>query len=92
MIPRATLDELLARLSPPPTLVAELLAARLRTDFPGLHITVCGEDDIPPRLPAAAENAHCRLYYVDGSEHCLRLTTDDEAASGVVVALLDDDE
>lgn len=69
----------------------EELLASLRNAFPGIHISVCGEDDVPPRLPPAAENAVCRLYYVDANEHCLKLTNDAEAASGIVVALCADD-
>lgn len=67
-------------------------ARQLRAAFPGLHVTVCGEDDIPPRLPAAAENEHCFLYYVDASEHCLKLTTDADSATGVAVAIRSDDD
>jgi hypothetical protein len=74
-----------------PPLAFDDLTRRLRAAFPGVHLTVCGEDDVPPRLPAAAENARCFLYYVDASEHCLKLTADAEAATGVVVALRDDD-
>jgi hypothetical protein len=47
---------------------------------------------MPPRLAAVAENSCCRLYYVDSSDHCLRLTSDAAAASGLVVALIDLDE
>jgi hypothetical protein len=64
-------------------------AADLRQRFPGIRFTVCSDDDIPPRIPAAAENALCNLYYVDANEHCLKLTSDAEAASGLVVAFHD---
>lgn len=67
------------------------MATNLRETFPGIHFTVCGEDDIPPRLAAAAGNERCELYYIDGSEHCLKLTADAAAASGIVVALRGDD-
>lgn len=75
-----------------PPLAFDDLTRRLRSAYPGVHITICGEDDIPPRLPAAAENERCLLYYVDASEHCLKLTTDAEAATGIVVALRADEE
>jgi hypothetical protein len=68
------------------------LKTLLRSAFPGTHITVCGEDDIPARLPAVAGNERCELYYVDAGEHCLKLTADAEAASGIVVALRGDDD
>lgn len=90
MIDRALLDGILAAVAP--QLPHEELARRLRAAFPGVHVTVCGEDDIPPRLPCAAENALCYLYYVDAGEHCLKLTTDADAATGVAVALRSDDD
>lgn len=70
----------------------ESLLAALRAAFPGTTISLCGEDDVPPRLAPAAENGVCRLYYVDAGDHCLRLTTDAEAASGIVVALCGKDD
>jgi len=90
MIAAELLERVLQNVTPP--LAHDDLARRLRAAFPGTHITVCGEDDIPPRLPAAAEGAACLLYYVDAQEHCLKLTTDAEAASGIVVALRGDED
>lgn len=73
--------------------LSDALVTRLRTAFPGVHFSVCSDDDMPPRLSPAAGNTFCRLYYVDSGGHCLRLTTDPEAATGLVVALRDwDDE
>jgi hypothetical protein len=89
MIDAATLDGILAAVSP--RLTFDDLARQLRASYPGIHVTVCGEDDVPPRLTPAAENQHCYLYYVDANEHCLKLTTDAEAATGVAVALRSDD-
>ena len=89
MIDAGFLDAVLAAVLP--RLSYDDQVRHLRGAFPGVHITVCGEDDIPPRLPAAAENAYCYLYYVDASEHCLKLTSDAEAATGLAVALRDDD-
>ncbi len=90
MIDAALLEDILAGVSP--RLTFDEQARQLRAAFPGIHITVCGEDDVPARLSAVAENAHCCLYYVDASEHCLKLTTDAEAATGVAVALRGDDD
>lgn len=89
MIDASMLDRVLGAVSP--VLTYDALAQQLRAAFPGVHITVCSEDDIPPRLPPAAESSTCLLYYVNAAEHCLKLTTDAEAATGVVVALRDDD-
>ena len=74
-----------------PPLGYDDLTRRLRASFPDVHVTVCGEDDVPPRLAAAAENERCFLYYVDASEHCLKLTADAFSATGVVVALRSED-
>jgi hypothetical protein len=90
MIESATLERVLGAVSP--RLTFDDLARQLRADFPGIHVTVCCEDDVPPRLTPAAENEHCYLYYVDASEHCLKLTTDAEAATGVAVALRSEDD
>jgi len=73
--------------------LGDVLVTRLRADFPGVHFSVCSDDDMPPRLAPVAGNGFCRLYYVDSANHCLRLTSDAEAATGLVVALRDwDDE
>lgn len=90
MIDAALLESVLAGVSP--RLTFDDLARQLRASFPGVHITVCGEDDVPPRLTPAAENEHCYLYYVDANEHCLKLTTDAESATGLAVALRSDDD
>jgi hypothetical protein len=68
------------------------LSVLLREAFADIHITVCSDDDIPPRLAAVAGNAVCQLYFVDGSEHCLKLTTDADSASGIVVAMRGDED
>jgi hypothetical protein len=66
------------------------LTASLRQQFPNVHFTVCSDDDMPPNLKPAFASTLVRLYYVDANEHCLKLTTDAEAASGIVVAFHDD--
>jgi hypothetical protein len=86
------LTAVLARVAASPNMAYAVLQQSLRGEFTGMHITVCGEDDIPPRLPAVAENDLCQLYFVDASEHCLKLTSDAEAASGIVVALRADED
>jgi Family of unknown function (DUF6129) len=89
MIEAALLEQVIGQVQPSASFDA--LAQQLRAAFPGIHITVCGEDDVPPRLTPAAEGPVCRLYYVDANEHCLKLTTDAEVATGIVVALIGDD-
>ena len=66
--------------------------AELRRQFPGVPITVCSDDDIPALLTAVHETAAARFYYVEASsEHCVRLSTDAETASGIVVGLIGED-
>ena len=70
----------------------DILVTHLRKSYPGTHFSICNDDDMPPRLSAVAGNTFCRLYYVDSADHCLRLTSDAEAATGLVVALRDWDD
>ena len=66
--------------------------AELRRQFPGVPITVCSDDDIPALLTAVHETPVARFYYVEASsEHCVRLSTDAETASGIVVGLIGED-
>lgn len=65
----------------------------LRQRFPGLSFSECDEDDVPARVPAVLDAGGYRLYLVSGTGgHCLALTDDPEAATGVVVATKADDE
>lgn len=57
----------------------------LRAAYPTVHLTHCLDDDIlegRPVLTCPGGN----VYLVDGREHCLRLTDDYEAATGLVLA------
>ena len=72
--------------------LGDALVTHLRSLFPGVHFSVCSDDDMPTRSVPAAGNAFCRLYYVASGGHCLQLTGDAEAATGLVVALRDLDE
>jgi len=81
--------ELLARVAAAVT--PDVVEAELRQKFPGVRITVCSDDDIPSRLTAAHETAAARFYYFDASEHCVKLSTDAESASGIVVGLIGED-
>jgi hypothetical protein len=63
--------------------------AALRARYPALHFTFCSDDEICG--PAAAhEESAFKLYLVDGSGHCLALTNDPAAATGLVVAARED--
>jgi hypothetical protein len=63
----------------------------LRRKFPGVRITVCSDDDLPARLTAVRETAAARFFFIDAGEHCVKLSSDAETASGIVVGLLGDD-
>lgn len=88
----AFLDQVLNHVSGAASTVHEVLAQDLRAAFPGRHVSVCNEDDIPPRLQPAAENVACLIYYVASGDHCLSLTNDAVAATGIVVALRGEDD
>ncbi len=62
-------------------------AASLRQRFPDLHFTECSEDDVSPLYrPALCLEAH-DLYLISGaSGHCLALTNNAEAATGILIA------
>ena len=92
MIADALLSEVLDRIATQAGAPEELLLAELRQAFPGVHFSVCRDDDMPARMSPAAQNAVCCLYYVTSTSHCLSLSTDAESASGLVVALVDRDE
>ena len=92
MIEAALLAKVMDQIVSRPNIAEDVLVGHLRSTFPGVHFTVCSDNDMPARLASVAGNDFCRLYYVDGADHCLRLTTDAEAATGLVVALCDDEE
>lgn len=89
MIEATLLSRVLEQVTSHASDLADTLVTHLRKTFPGIHFSICNDDDMPPRLQHVVGNAFCRLYYVDSADHCLRLTTDAESATGLVVALCD---
>jgi len=63
----------------------------LKQAWPDLRFTLCNDDDMPARLPAALKRERFNLYLVNGSEHCLSLTDDPLHAIGVVLAEVDEE-
>lgn len=63
----------------------DALIACMRAEFAPLHFTYCYDDDISDRTPVI-ETEQFNLYLIDGREHCLKMTNDYEAATGIVVA------
>lgn len=72
------------------TALAELkspgeLCATLRSRLPGISVTNCDASDMDADTPAL-ETDLCSVYFIDTSEHCVKLTHDPVQATGVVVA------
>ncbi|MES9874241.1 MAG: DUF6129 family protein [Candidatus Sedimenticola sp. PURPLELP] len=63
---------------------------QLRERYPEIHFTYCMDDDVVAAKPVA-EHAQYNLYLVDSSNHCLGFTQSLEAASGLVVAEIEDE-
>lgn len=63
----------------------------LREAFPDIHLTHCMDDDIGVIEPARRA-AGFNIYLVDGSEHCMRFTTEMDAATGMVLAEVDEEQ
>jgi hypothetical protein len=63
----------------------------LKKTWPDIRFTICNDDDMPARLPAALRREKFNLYLVSGGEHCLSLTDDPLQAIGVVLACVDED-
>jgi len=65
--------------------VDENIISTLRGDYAPIHFTYCDDDDIPNNDPVL-EQDQFNLYLVNGQDHCMCLTNDFEAATGIVVA------
>ncbi len=57
----------------------------LREAFTDMHLTYCMNDDIGVREPVRCADGF-NLYLVDGRGHCMQFTNDIEAATGLVLA------
>jgi hypothetical protein len=84
MISQDQLDDVIARAEQGPLGVP--LLASLRQAHPGAHFTLCMDDDIVVNARPVAERPGFNVYLVNSSDHCLVLTNDLDAASGVVLA------
>lgn len=65
--------------------------AALRGQFENVHFTYCSDDDVSNGKPVVKRSAF-NLYLVDGSDHCLQITSSLEGATGLVVAEVEPDE
>jgi hypothetical protein len=64
----------------------EASVAHLRREWPGIHFTLCSDDDVPARLNPVREGNGFKLYLVSNLSHCVSFTNQLEAASGIVLA------
>ena len=69
----------------------EASVAHLRREWPGVHFTLCSEDDVPARLNPAYQRDGFNLDLVSNASHCVGFTNHLEAASGIVLATLEPD-
>jgi hypothetical protein len=69
----------------------ETAVSALRTEYPEVHFTFCADDDVTTGMPVA-ERPGFNVYLVDGRDHCLQLTGDYAAATGLVLAYCSDEE
>lgn len=70
--------------------LSEQTLSALRENFDDVHFTYCSDDDVGAADPYL-EDAGFNLYLVDGRDHCLTLTRDPEAATGVLLTEVEPD-
>ena len=69
--------------------LSEDSVSQLRQQY-DYHFTYCFEDDMDAAEPAA-ECQGFNIYFVNSTEHCSKLTSSAESASGLVLAEVIDD-
>lgn len=69
--------------------VCESTVAKLRESYPSMHFTYCMEDDVCGANPVY-QNDRFNLYLIDSRSHCLAVTEENEIATGIVLAEIDD--
>lgn len=70
--------------------LSEASVGHLRREWPGVHFTFCGEEDVPARLNPVLEGQGFNLYLVNNADHCVAFTNQLEAATGIVLAWVDE--
>lgn len=64
---------------------------KLRWRFDGIHLTFCMDDDVSGVEPVVRKPG-LNVYLADASGHCVKLTSDLAAATGLVLAEVFGDE
>ena len=65
--------------------VGEQTVMALRAKWPSVHFTYCMDDDIIGTEPVRRAEAF-NIYLVDAHAHCLTMTENRDAATGLVIA------
>lgn len=84
MIEQQTLDKI-AALVTDHGIDADAVPA-LRSVYPQIHFTFCSDDDVIGGPDPVHEAEKFNIYLVDGSDHCMELTRDFSAATGILIA------
>ena len=58
---------------------------KVRALASGLSVTQCDASDVDTETPVM-ETSDYAVYLIDTSEHCVRITTQPEAATGLILA------
>ncbi|MET0008060.1 MAG: DUF6129 family protein [Candidatus Thiodiazotropha sp. 6PLUC4] len=69
--------------------IDESAVIELRQQFPEIHFTYCMDDDVIAASPLH-ESDLFNLYLIDSRNHCLSFTQDLDAATGIVVAEIEE--
>ena len=64
---------------------SEQTVIALRKEYPGMHLTYAFDDDMVA-MSVPNECQGFNVYYVDSSEHCSKLTSSLDTATGLVLA------
>lgn len=84
MITNATTEEIAALVEQQLPLDEQVIS-KLRNAYPEMHFTYCQDDDITNGKPVLERDAF-NVYLIDGREHCLCLTNNNDTATGLVIA------
>ncbi len=63
----------------------QTVLAELRRMLPGVSVNRCDQSDVADETPFKTFE-RCNLYLLDGRDHCWKLTTELDAATGLVLA------
>ncbi len=63
----------------------------LRQALKDMHLTYCMDDDVGVREPVRRADGF-NVYLVDGRGHCMQFTSDMAAATGIVLAEVDEND